>query len=115
MLETKIESNDRTNYDYFGCSVDIDGDSLIVGAYADDDMGSDSGSAYIFVKDGTAWSQQAKLTASDGASSDHFGYNVSISGDYAIVGARYDDDNGGDSGSAYIFKRDGTTWSEVIN
>jgi hypothetical protein len=110
--DIRLEADDRYSSDYFGCSVAIDGDSIIVGAYADDDMGSDSGSAYIFVKDGDTWSQQAKLTASDGASSDHFGYKVSISGDYAIVGARYDDDNGSNSGSAYIFKRDGSTWSE---
>ncbi|MHC4158861.1 MAG: FG-GAP repeat protein [Planctomycetota bacterium] len=59
------------------------------------------------------WDQQAKLIASDGASNDEFGWSVSISGDYAIVGARYDDDNGSNSGSAYIFKRAGTTWIEI--
>jgi hypothetical protein len=62
-----------------------------------------SGSAYIFWRDGISWSQQAKLTASDGAAGDYFGWSVSISGDYAIVGASYDDDKGTDSGSAYIF------------
>ena len=76
----------------------------------DDDNGK--GSAYIFKSDGTSWSQQQKLLASDGAAGDYFGYSVSISGDYAIVGAYQDDDNGQSSGSAYIFKRDGTSWSQ---
>jgi parallel beta-helix repeat protein len=83
-----------------------------VGADSDDDRGSDSGSAYIFKRDGTSWSQQAKITANDGAADDRFGTSVSISGDYAIVGAYGDDDSGSNSGSAYIFKRDGTSWSE---
>ncbi|ETR65255.1 MAG: hypothetical protein OMM_14546, partial [Candidatus Magnetoglobus multicellularis str. Araruama] len=104
---------DRTNYDYFGTAVSISGNDAIVGAWADDDLGSDSGSAYIFVKAGDTWTQQAKLTASDGASNDYFGSAVSISGDYAIVGAKYHDDPSIESGAAYIFKRDGTTWSEV--
>ena len=62
------------------------------GSYGDDGEETDSGSAYIFKWDGTSWSQQQKLTASDGAANDSFGYSVSISGDYAIVG-RHDDDN----------------------
>ena len=76
----------------------------------DDDNGSDSGSAYVFDFVGTAWSQTAKLTASDGAASDEFGFSVSLSGDRALVGAAPgagrglgDDDNGSDSGSAYVF------------
>ncbi len=59
-----------------------------------------------------AGAAEVKLTASDGAADDYFGYSVSISGDYAIVGAYYDDDSGSNSGSAYIFKRDGTSWGE---
>ncbi len=58
------------------------------------------------------WPQQDELTASDGAYYDYFGIAVSISGDYAIMGATFDDDKGHQSGSAYIFKRDGTTWSQ---
>ena len=69
----------------------------------DDDNGSDSGSAYVFDFVGTAWSQTAKLTAGDGAAFDGFGSSVSLSGDRALVGAYRDDDNGSDSGSAYIF------------
>jgi hypothetical protein len=108
----KLTASDGAAGDYFGISVSVSGDYAILGAYGDDDNGGNSGSAYIFYYDGTSWSQQAKLTASDGADLDLFGKSVSVSGDYAIVGAYKDDDNGADSGSAYIFKRSGTSWSE---
>ena len=108
----KLTASDGAASDYFGYSVSINGDYAIVGAFYDDDKGNESGSAYIFLRSGTSWSQQAKLTASDGAVGDWFGDSVSISGDYAIVGANGDDVNGSNSGSAYIFKRDDTTWSQ---
>ncbi|MCH7954231.1 MAG: FG-GAP repeat protein, partial [Candidatus Marinimicrobia bacterium] len=98
--------------DQFGFSVSISGDYAVVGAYLDNDNGSDSGSAYIFKRTGTSWVQEAKLLPSDGAAFDNFGFSVSISGDYAVVGAFLDDDNGGASGSAYVFKRTGTSWAE---
>ena len=106
----KLLASDGAAGDYFGWSVSISGDLAIVGAYDDDDKGSDSGSAYIFRWDGASWVQQQKLTASDGNAGDNFGYSVSISDDYAIVGAYGDDVNGTDSGSAYIFRWDGTSW-----
>ncbi|EPR73009.1 quinoprotein [Winogradskyella psychrotolerans RS-3] len=84
----------------------IDGYYAIVGAYGNDDAGSDSGSAYIFVRSGGSWTEQAKLTASDAAYSDFFGLSVAIDGDYAIVGAVFNDDNGSNSGSAYFFERE---------
>ncbi len=77
-------------------------------------MGSTSGSAYVFVQaaNGT-WSQQAKLTAADGATGDFFGCSVAVDGDTAVIGAHGDDDKGISSGSAYVFVRaaDGT-WSQ---
>jgi hypothetical protein len=108
--EYKIIPFDGATFDNFGCSVSISGDKCIVGAYMDDDKGGDSGSAYMFEFDGISWVQQAKLTASDGASSDWFGYSVSISGEKCIVGASGDDDKGSGSGSAYIFEFNGTSW-----
>jgi len=110
--QAKLTASDGAAGDSFGWSVSISGDYAIVGSFGDDDKGNASGSAYIFKRDGTTWSEQAKLTASDGAAVDSFGFSVSISGDYAIIGARYDDDKGTDSGSAYVFKHDGTTWSQ---
>jgi len=108
--QTKLTSDDGEKDDFFGFSVSVSGDYVIVGADADDDKGGNSGSAYIFKRDGSQWTQEAKLTASDGASGDFLGRSVSISGDYVIVGADADDDKGGNSGSAYIFRRDGSAW-----
>ena len=110
--ETKLLASDGAGYDYFGHSVAINNDIVIVGADDDDDNGSNSGSAYIFSFDGLNWVQEAKLLASDGASGDGFGHSVAIYGDTAIVGVPYDDDNGSNSGSAYIFHFDGSDWVE---
>ena len=111
----KLTASDGNPYDKFGLSVSISGDYAVIGAYLDDDNGSSSGSAYVFERDGAGnWSERAKLTASDGAASDSFGYSVSISGEYAVIGARYDDDNGSFSGSAYVFERgEFGNWSET--
>ena len=110
--QAKITAPDGVADDRFGCSVSISGDYAVIGAWGKDDNGEDSGSAYIFYRSGTSWSEQAKIIASDGATEDWFGYSVSISGDYAVIGAYYDDDNGYESGSAYIFHRSGTSWTQ---
>ena len=110
--EAKLTANDAATNDFFGTSVAISGDSVVVGANLDDDGGSASGSAYVFTRSGTVWSQQAKLTASDAAAFDQFGTSVAISGDSVVVGANFDDDGGSDSGSAYVFTRSGTVWSQ---
>jgi len=102
----KLTASGGAANDYFGYSVSISGNGLtvIVGAYEDDDKGTNSGSAYIYKYINASWSQTQKLTASDGAADDRFGYSVSISGNglTAIVGANGNDDNGSSSGSAYI-------------
>ena len=108
--QTKLLASDGAAGDWFGCSVSLSGDSAIVGAFYDDDFGSNSGSAYIFERVGGAWTQRAKLIASDGAADDWFGGSVSVSGDTAIVGANHDDDRGSNSGSAYVFKKVGGVW-----
>jgi len=101
--QQKLVANDGAAYDYFGASVALDGDTLVVGAYWDDDKGSDSGSVYVFVRSGTTWTQQQKLVANDGAASDRFGYSVAFDGDTLSVGAYWDDDKGSNSGSVYVF------------
>jgi|GEM_PF-1608876 len=110
--EAKLTASDGAYGDSFGICVSISGDYAIVGAYFDDPIGKDSGSAYVFRREGGAWVQQAKLVPTDGAPGDYFGTSVSISGDYALVGAQGDDDGGADSGSAYVFKREGNIWIE---
>jgi len=113
-LQARLTALDAQEADWFGCSVAIFGDTVIVGARGDDDGGSQSGSAYIFVRSGTTWSQQAKLTAGPDAAADAlFGCSVAVSGDTVVVGARGDDNGGGasESGAAYVFVRSGTSWS----
>ncbi len=113
MQVAKLGADDGAMNDYFGWSVSVSGDTAIVGALADDDVGSNSGSAYVFEKAGGAWAEVAKLVAADGADGAFFGNAVSIGDDVAIVGAQGDDDLGNDSGSAYVFERVGGTWVQV--
>jgi len=117
--EAKLLASDGTASDFYGHSVSISGapgnEVAIVGSFRDDNNnGTDSGSAYIYRFNGVNWVEEQKLLASDGAEGDAFGVSVLISGDpgneVAIVGAIWDDDNGTDSGSAYIFRKSGANW-----
>ncbi len=116
----KTMANDAQAYDAFGYSVAISGDYAIVGAYQEDGGGSASGAAYIFHRtSATTWDSGVKLMASDAQEFDRFGYSVAINGDYAIVGALYEDGGAGDpintAGAAYVFHRNGTnTWDNGI-
>ena len=109
----KLTASDGVGSDYFGYSLDICGDRVVIGAYLDDDKGSNSGSAYIFQVSGTNWTQAAKLTATDGAAGDYFGLSVSLNADRIAVGACYDDDMGSSSGSAYLYTYTDSNWSLV--
>ncbi|MEN8131781.1 MAG: FG-GAP repeat protein [Pseudomonadota bacterium] len=111
---SKLTASDGVASDRFGNAVAVDGDTAVIGALSDDDNGNASGSAYVFTRSNSSWSEQTKLTASDGASGDEFGYAVAITGDMAVIGARLDDDILIDSGSAYVFTRIGTSWSEQV-
>ena len=114
---TKLTASDGAAGDLFGHSVAVDGDTAVVGAYEDE---SGKGAAYVLVKDSSsgAWSQVAKLTASDGAAGvggaagDHFGWSVAVDGDTVVVGAHFDDDKGGGSGSAYVFTEPSGGWAD---
>jgi len=94
------------NYDRFGCSVDIDGDHTIMGAWSDDADGyTDRGTAFIFRRTGlNSWEEVAKLAAAEPGGWYEFGRAVAISGDYAVVGTPRAD---GLCGSAYVFHRTG--------
>jgi len=111
--QTKLTAGDGAEGDYFGRSVALDGDSALVGASYDDVFSSNQGSAYVFARSGSTWTQAAKLTAGDGAASDYFGFSVALDGDTALVGA-YASDVGPnlDLGSAYVFTRSGSTWTQ---
>tara|TARA_R110002096_G_scaffold238027_3_gene429352 strand:+ start:45850 stop:48009 length:2160 start_codon:yes stop_codon:yes gene_type:complete len=121
----KLVASDRGVWDWFGYSVAISGDYSIVGAVLEDhdttggNSRGDAGAAYIFKNNAGTWSEVQKLVASDRSNVDYFGNSVAISGDYAIVGAPEEDHDttGGNSvsqaGSAYLFKNNAGTWSEV--
>ena len=103
--EVKLMADDGERGDEFGTSVSISGNYAIVGAGADDDDNENSGSAYVFKRDGASWKQQAKLVADKGRKDDWFGSTVVISDDFAFVAAPWSDSRGEDTGTAYIFKR----------
>ena len=121
----KIVASDRFGDDRFGMSVAISGDHIIVGAEFDDvdgsnGMQSNAGSAYVFKTDQSdVWIEEAHLKASDYGQSEHFGWSVAVSNDYAIVGAYQNDtdenemNESPDAGAAYIYERGGGTWPQV--
>lgn len=111
--QTKLVASDPGEGEYFGWSTALsaDGNTLAVGAIRDDNSGGvDAGSAYIYVRSGTSWAFQSKLQASDAAADDYFGASVALSSDghTLVVGAN----NESVSGSAYVFTRSGTTWTQ---
>ena len=106
----KLTAFTRGNQDNFGRSLAIDGDTIVVGAYGTETMGDGAqvktGSTFVFAKPSGGWAtrtETAKLTASDAAENDYFGYSVAVDGDTVVVGAYGDNDAGNDSGSAYVF------------
>lgn len=108
--EQKVVASDGAAGDFFGWSVGISGNHVVVGVRADDDKGSSSGSIYLYEYDGSIWGGEQKIVASDGAAGDQFGHSVSISGEHIVVGSRFDDDKGSSSGSIYLYKYDGSMW-----
>ena len=114
----RLAAPDGAVGDWFGESVSVsaDGSIIAVGAHGDDDNGETSGSVYVFTRPSGGWSlsaSSAKVTASDGAEGDTFGFAVSVSGDGStiVVGSRRDDDIEKDSGSVYVFTRPATGWA----
>jgi hypothetical protein len=112
--QAKLIASDARTYDQFGNSVALSGDTAVVGASFSDNLAlfDNAGSAYVFVRNGTSWSEQAELIASDALPDVYFGNSVALSGDTAVVGAAQDSSGGVLSGSAYVFVRSGSTWSE---
>ncbi len=108
----KLLASDGAAGDRFGTAVSISGDVAVVGAYADDDNGSDSGSAYVFRWNGSSWAEEQKLLAPDGMAGDGFGFSVSVSGSVVVVGAISDACAAGTScGSAHAYRFNGSTWA----
>jgi hypothetical protein len=129
-----LKARNTGSYDEFGLSVSVSGDTVVVGALHENssttgpnstpnESANASGAAYVFVRSGTTWTQQAYLKASNTGAEDVFGWSVSVSGDTVVVGAPQEDssttgvnstpnESGGSSGAAYVFVRGGTTWTQ---
>lgn len=129
-----VKASNPDSSDHFGYSVAIDGDTMVIGAPeessdstgvngADNNLAASSGAAYVFVRSGTTWTQQAFLKPSNTGSQDRFGWSVSVSGDTIVVGSIFEDGSGAgsnpasddlsnNSGAAYVFVRSGSTWSQ---
>lgn len=131
-----VKASNTGSDDQFGYSVALSGNTLAVGSYPEDsgasgvdgDQANDdvinAGAVYVFVRDGTTWTQQAYIKASNPQNSDHFGFSVAVSGDTLAVGAPLEDssatgvggnqfdDNAPGSGAVYVFVRDGGTWTQ---
>jgi len=113
MEQAKLVPSQYQDGDRFGSSVKISGDFAIVGADGRDDLGMNSGSAYIFRRNGDIWTQQTKLVGVDTGAGDRFGMSVALSGDTALVGAFWHTGPGGSgSGAAYVFVYDGQNWTQ---
>ncbi|WP_287129155.1 FG-GAP-like repeat-containing protein [Candidatus Cyanaurora vandensis] len=104
--QQKLTASDGTLADRFGYALAVDGDTLVVGAYGDDDF---KGSVYVLVRSGTTWVEQQKLTLATGIAGDLFGAAVGLSGNTLVIGASGQD---GYRGSAYVFVRNGNIWSQ---
>jgi uncharacterized repeat protein (TIGR02543 family) len=131
-----LKASNTSPLDNFGYSVAVSGDTVVIGAFGEsssatevngnqaDKSAESSGAAYVFVRNGATWTQQAYLKASNAEAGDNFGHSVSISGDLIVIGAPNEDsiafgingqqaDNSSpSSGAAYVFARDGTSWSQ---
>ncbi|MBA8885761.1 InlB B-repeat-containing protein [Dokdonella fugitiva] len=101
--QAKLVAGDAQAGDWFGWSVALDGDTVLVGAPYEDDGGTEAGAAYVYVRGGVNWIQQAKLVAGDPQAYDVFGLSVALDGDTVLVGAYGEDDGGADTGAAYVF------------
>lgn len=105
LVQDRVTAGDAAVSDQFGYSVAVSGDTIVVGAWMDDDLGGASGSAYVFERTGSEWQQRAKLTGSDSKANDFFGVSVDVEGDTAVIGSA-----GGSS--IYVFSRTGGNWQQ---
>lgn len=131
-----LKASNTDDFDNFGASLAVSGDTVVVGAPGEDSSASgvdgdpfdnseaQSGAVYVFVREAAGWSQQAYLKASNTESNDSFGWSLALSGETLVVGARHEDsaasgvggdqsDNSSeDSGAVYVFVRNGSSWSQ---
>lgn len=112
--DAKLAAGDTMQGDRFGTAVALSGETVLVGASHVDHSGvTDAGAAYLFVRQGFLWAEQARVTTTAPEESDRFGLSLELEGDIATIGVPWDDHNGlEDAGSVHLFFRSGNTWSE---
>jgi len=111
--QQKLTAADGAASDFFGFSVSVTGDTVVIGCLqANNSSGQNAGAAYVFTRSGGVWTLQQRLQPSDGALNDFFGYSVSLEGDTAVISSVADDDGREGAGSAYIFTRSGGVWTQ---
>ncbi|KAL9185634.1 hypothetical protein ACHAXT_003411 [Thalassiosira profunda] len=112
--QSKLLAPDSESYDNFGNSVAIDADTIVIGAFWDDDVHMDQGAAYVWERDGDGWTYQQKLQDNTGQGDDRFGNLVALDGNIMVIGARGVDDDEGriDIGAAHVFVRDASGWTQ---
>jgi len=111
-FDTKLTPQAPAGGDRFGCSVALQGNIAIIGAWGDDDRGTDAGAVYVYRYEASSWSLDTKLTPPASSAGDGFGSSVALDGDAIIIGAPGDDDNGSDAGAAYVFRDSGASWEQ---
>ena len=111
--QQEIFPSDIESGDLFGVSVSVSGSRAVVGAHKKNTLGTSSGAAYVLVKQGGFWVEEAKLLASNGVAGDWFGFSVAIEDDRIVVGAPQHDSPSGADGVVYVFERQGTNWVET--
>ena len=127
--QTYVKASNTGPGDRFGSAVAVSGDTVVVGAYWEDNQSENtellnSGAAFVFVRNGSTWTQQALLKPSNRGAGDEFGYSVAIDGNTVVIGAHQEDsgstsvnstpnENAANAGAAYIFVRSGTAWSQT--
>ncbi len=111
LFEQKLTAFDATANDHFGEDVAISGDVVIVGAFEDDDTGTDCGSAYVFRDNGAVFAFEQKLVPPDIAAEDEFGKSLALDGSLAVVAAWAHDEGATDAGAVYIHRFDGKSWN----
>ena len=110
--QTKLVPKDPVRMGYFGRSLSMDGDAVLVGAYGTDEQGGNPGHAYVFERKGEDWLETGRLSPKD-ETQVSFGKSVGLRGKHAIVGANLDDDLGENAGAVYLFGNTGKAWRQL--
>jgi hypothetical protein len=109
----RLVASDTAVGDWFGFGLEVDGDTLVVGSPYSLEGGVPTGAGYVFELDQGVWTEQQRVVPGDGISDGKFGIGIGLEGDTALVSAMWDDDNGAQSGSVYVFLRSSGTWAQA--